>query len=357
MRGTTLEPAWSKYQEQVATFFRDLGHDAETNVTLVGARGKHAVDVLVTSTAAGVPIRWVVECKAWATAIPKERVLTLDGIVKDVGADRGFLVAESGFQAGAFRATKHTNITLTSLAELHEETALLSARPAASGYVTRIEVLNADCSALWYWAPEPIGAGAFDEETFMSHAVRVHELHSVALPRIVEGQYPVVVHDDGRARVAGTRQELLQMLADLVPVTEANSDRLWDMVASRASEGAGLVGQFIEAVRGLVMSGRALGQAREELSNVDESVEQFRLALNNAVVAAQSAEAVVTKEPKVQIKVLNRLVLVPAGAAAYTGTPQRLNESMVERLLSDLEHALMKQALRPSRQPDTSATD
>lgn len=73
------------------------------------------VDVLVHTVFAGVGVTWVIECKLWKTAIPKEKVLTLAQVASDVGADRAFLLSESGFQAGAIRAAQNTNITLTSM--------------------------------------------------------------------------------------------------------------------------------------------------------------------------------------------------------------------------------------------------
>ncbi len=49
-------------------------------------------------------------------------MLALREIVHDLGADRGILLSESGFQAGATEAAKLTNVQLTSLAELREST-------------------------------------------------------------------------------------------------------------------------------------------------------------------------------------------------------------------------------------------
>lgn len=112
--------AWSDYQEEVAKFFRALGLDAETNVTIRGVRTSHDVDVVVRSKHAGLKITWLVECKAWNSAVPKEKVLALRMIVDDTGADRGFLMAEKGYQSGALEAAHLTNVTLTSLADLRE---------------------------------------------------------------------------------------------------------------------------------------------------------------------------------------------------------------------------------------------
>ncbi len=111
---------WSDYQERVAQFFRNLGLSAETNVTVKGVRTNHDVDVVVRSKHAGFDVLWLVECKAWRSAIPKEKVLALRTIVDDTGADRGFIMAESGYQSGALEAARLANVTLTSLADLKE---------------------------------------------------------------------------------------------------------------------------------------------------------------------------------------------------------------------------------------------
>jgi hypothetical protein len=111
---------WKEYQEQVAEFFRSLGLDAETDVTLQGVRTKHDVDVLVKSHHVGFDITWVVECKNWATKISKLHVLALREIVNDLGADRGILLSEQGFQSGAVEAATLTNVHVTSLVDINK---------------------------------------------------------------------------------------------------------------------------------------------------------------------------------------------------------------------------------------------
>jgi len=111
---------WNDYQKNVADFFISIGAQAETDATVRGARGVHKVDVLVKLTHFGINVIWIVECKLWRTAVPKDKVLTLQQIVQDIGADRGLLMSESGFQAGAIRCTQSSNITLSSLNELKE---------------------------------------------------------------------------------------------------------------------------------------------------------------------------------------------------------------------------------------------
>jgi len=112
-----MAAAWEEYQEKAAIFYRSLGMAAETNVRLQGARTGHLVDVLVKSHHVGFAVTWIVECKCWQTPVNKLHVLALREIVADTGADRGILLSESGFQAGAKEAATLTNVHLQSLAE------------------------------------------------------------------------------------------------------------------------------------------------------------------------------------------------------------------------------------------------
>lgn len=109
---------WKEYQEAAASYFRGIGLDAKTDVTVQGVRTTHDIDVLVKSHHAGFDITWVVECKHWKEKVSKLHVLGLREIVSEVGADRGILLSESGFQSGAIEASNLTNVRLTSLEEM-----------------------------------------------------------------------------------------------------------------------------------------------------------------------------------------------------------------------------------------------
>src|ERR1700731_1259012 len=110
--------AWKEYQEEAASFFRSLGLDASTDVTVTGVRTTHDIDVVVKSRHIGFEIMWLVECKHWKTRVSKTHVLALREIVADIGADRGILLSEAGFQSGAIEAANLTNVRVTSLAEI-----------------------------------------------------------------------------------------------------------------------------------------------------------------------------------------------------------------------------------------------
>src|SRR5688572_5826143 len=102
--------AWKEYQEAAALYFRSLGLEAATDVAVRGVRTSHDIDVLVKSHHVGFDITWIVECKNWKTPISKLHVLALREIVSDLGADRGILLSESGFQSGAREAANLTNV-------------------------------------------------------------------------------------------------------------------------------------------------------------------------------------------------------------------------------------------------------
>jgi hypothetical protein len=114
---------WRHYQEETAAAFRRLGFDAVVDYTAQGVRARHDVDVYVSFQQQGIPCTWVVECKLWTARVPKEKVLALKSIVDDLGADRGIIVSEVGFQSGAYDAARGTNITLVTSLDEFERTA------------------------------------------------------------------------------------------------------------------------------------------------------------------------------------------------------------------------------------------
>lgn len=113
-----MPSAWKKYEEAAAEFFRSLGLKATVGKEVSGVRGSHDIDVFVEGSFYGIEFRWIVECKAWKSNVTKEKVMALISIVQDIGADRGFLLSEKGFQSGAIRAANSTNITLSSVDDL-----------------------------------------------------------------------------------------------------------------------------------------------------------------------------------------------------------------------------------------------
>ncbi len=124
----TLYKNWREYQVETSKVFQALGYSTEIEARVKGARAIHDIDVFVTFLQHGIDCSWVVECKFWNTQkVPKEKIAALKYIVDDVGADRGIIISEKGFQPCAYDAARFSNITLvTSLKEF--ENTVASAR-------------------------------------------------------------------------------------------------------------------------------------------------------------------------------------------------------------------------------------
>lgn len=185
-----MASTWQEYQEETAAFFRGLGLEAETNVTVNGVRTKHDVDVLVKSRHIGFDVTWLVECKLWATRVTKLHVLALRTIVADVGADRGIIVSEAGFQSGAIEAAALTNVHVSSLAEL---------RSTASNEILSMRLRELYDRAEWcrlhYWEipkDERIAHGLrpdFLEQGYSG--TKILELTHELLLKAFRGEYPI----------------------------------------------------------------------------------------------------------------------------------------------------------------------
>jgi hypothetical protein len=111
---------WREYQDQAAKLFRSIGCKTEIDKKVHGVRGSHDIDVWVGREIYGLEHQWIVECKHWRRRVTKQQVVVLKGIVDDVGADRGILFSNSGFQSGAISIAERSNITLSSLEEMRE---------------------------------------------------------------------------------------------------------------------------------------------------------------------------------------------------------------------------------------------
>jgi hypothetical protein len=125
---------WEQYQHKAAELLRELGFSAEVNADLTETNDAvNAIDVVAHRTVAGVRLLWIVECKYWNKPVEMGAVRELRSLVLDLGADRGLLMSESGFQSGAIASAKGKNITLTSLEDLRANATeeLLAARAAA----------------------------------------------------------------------------------------------------------------------------------------------------------------------------------------------------------------------------------
>ena len=198
-----MTPLWKAYQEEAADFFRSLGLDASTDVTLKGVRTTHDIDVFVRLDVAGFEVRWLIECKRWKTPVTKLHVLALREIVSDLGADRGIILCEVGFQSGAIEAASLTNVQVTSLATLavSSRDAIYASR--LKGLYDRTEV----CSEQYWDIPKSVriekGLRFGDSDERMYSGARVVEMSREFLSRAFRGLYPIPTNVLHRLTIPG----------------------------------------------------------------------------------------------------------------------------------------------------------
>jgi hypothetical protein len=216
-----MKPEWRRYQYDAAAYFRSIGFDAAVEAEIEGARGLHKLDVFVTGGIYGLAIRWVVECKDWSTNIPKEKVLALQSIIQDVGADRGILLSEVGFQSGAIRASRNTNITLTSLADLRSN----SQEAIAQEVVVALH---------WRWSQvmkrlSDVHRKQEKEFGYITPAIKVKTplmFLDSALEDALKGSLPTIyaLTEDGQRLSAQTFEELITETRKLIERAESYAD-------------------------------------------------------------------------------------------------------------------------------------
>ena len=231
---------WKAYEDQTAEFFRGLGCKVEVGASIQGARATHVVDVWVVFTRFGMQTKWVVECKCWQTNVPKEKVLALKSLVEDVGADRGILVSQVGFQPGAVRAAEHTNVYLTGLEELMEQAQEDLSLSAI--YAMETEIINLGNSLHGLFVSERTGPSSFTSKPLpgvngldVIHALgKLSHLKSgFERARISDAPFLVEIDESGKCEFAAmTMEELVEratvIIADARSTLERNRKAGYD---------------------------------------------------------------------------------------------------------------------------------
>lgn len=246
---------WSEYQEQVAAFFRSVGLSARTNQPILGARGEHAIDVVVTFRQFGIDVLWIVECKLWKSAVTKEKVVALQQIAQDVGADRAFLLSESGFQAGAIRAVQFSNTSLTSIRDLRENSQEVAASAEWSALSLRLSELDSRLS-LWFVdsaeRPGPRPGVDFDKVATLSGRLLFLKTN---LANAIANRFPICVDPVGCSDLAHNASDFVRLalriideVAEGLAEIEASAKEMQLKIAQK-------IGRFICCTEALLESG------------------------------------------------------------------------------------------------------
>jgi hypothetical protein len=230
-----LSSNWQKYQTEVADLFSGLGLEVSQEQRIQGIRAAHRIDVCVRGDISGFSFTWIVECKATRRPVEKAAVLTLKGVVDDLGGDRGFLVSEAGFQPGAIAVAQSTNMTLTNFSSLRDV--------ASDAFLKRrFDALDAALDLRYkrvmafheftVWPPEHrastefLGAINWLQWDYWRTAL---EIVRSGVQRVRLDKWPVPVEDETQApyfSVQGPSLRRVETLSEFVPAAEVVLDRV-----------------------------------------------------------------------------------------------------------------------------------
>jgi len=118
----TFELSPAEYEQAVARIAQSAGHEvADWRVQLLepveGIDGSYIVDVTVRFQLAGMDFLVLFECKRHASPVKREHVLVLHAKLQSTGAQKGVLVAASGFQSGALEYARAHGIACVRLVD------------------------------------------------------------------------------------------------------------------------------------------------------------------------------------------------------------------------------------------------
>src|SRR6201999_461996 len=113
-------PDWEKFEDLAASIQSELAPDATVtaNVKLKGKAGApRQVDILIEQRAGQYDLRIVVDCKDYKTPADIKDVETFLGLLSDVGAHKGAMVAANGFTTAAKERAASAGIDLFRLVD------------------------------------------------------------------------------------------------------------------------------------------------------------------------------------------------------------------------------------------------
>jgi hypothetical protein len=109
---------WRQLQAGVCRLLNEVGLTAEIEKKLKTPRGEVEIDVYAVDENSVDQIRYLIECKNWATPIPQSVVHSFTTVMHETGGNIGFIVSREGFQSGATQYMQNTNIVGATYLEL-----------------------------------------------------------------------------------------------------------------------------------------------------------------------------------------------------------------------------------------------
>ena len=115
------EPDWKQFEVLVASVQRELapGSEVRHNEKIVGRRSKvpRQIDIAIHGKVGQYEMLIVIDCKDHATPLDVKGVEDFMGLVEDVGAQQGAMVAAKGYTEAAMNRAKDAGINLYRLVD------------------------------------------------------------------------------------------------------------------------------------------------------------------------------------------------------------------------------------------------
>lgn len=109
---------WKDLQNKVCLLFNQIGLKAETEKIIETPRGEVEVDVFAIDPNSVDKISYIVECKNWTSPINQSVIHSFTTVMNETGCNIGYIISKNGFQSGAIKYTKNTNIRLFTFDEI-----------------------------------------------------------------------------------------------------------------------------------------------------------------------------------------------------------------------------------------------
>jgi Restriction endonuclease len=103
---------WKDLESKVCQILAECGCQTERSKHIVLPRGEVNIDVYALDTVREPNLIMVCECKHWRKRVSQTVVHAFRTLLVETGAHVGFLISSAGFQAGAVKAAKKTNVEL-----------------------------------------------------------------------------------------------------------------------------------------------------------------------------------------------------------------------------------------------------
>lgn len=111
---------WKDLQNKVARLLSEAGYNCEIEKSIQTVREIINIDVYAVNEKNYPKSKILCECKHLNSPMPKTVIHAFRTAVADFGANYGIIISKAGFQSGAYKAVKNTNILLLNWSEFQD---------------------------------------------------------------------------------------------------------------------------------------------------------------------------------------------------------------------------------------------